>query len=369
MDTQLLNQLAMAQGEERTVQELSSPTGADTVLISESWRSIQMMSILTGTRSRTPSSCGERPHQRDWRMQVRRSPTYRGILRYVASLEVCDAHVRKVDPALRDNLAKRQYSAHASESLVKLPEYLKQTKWKNPNDSFDGPWQFALPTKLQYFEWLQQNPKEQEAFNTHMALQRMERGPNWFEFYPIEERLLANDSDKSRVFLVDVGGGVGHDLAVFSTKFPQLANRLVLEDQTHVLADVYKQDFKLDSQIHRIAVDLFKSQPIKGAKVYYLRTVLHDWPDKQAKLILKHIHDAMDSDSILLLNENALPEEKVPGFQARVDWLMMSILSGIDRTPEQFKTLLNESGFEVHGVWTPEVKSPGAGSVFEASKN
>ena len=301
-------------------------------------------------------------------MEVRRSSSYRGVFRYVASLEVCDAHVRRVDLALRDILANQQYSAHASESLVKLPEYLKQKKWQNPNDSFDGPWQFALPTKLQYFEWLQQDPKEQEAFNTHMALQRMERGPNWFDFYPIEDRLLANDPNKSRTFLVDVGGGVGHDLAAFSTKFPQLANRLVLEDQAHVLADVDKQEFKLDSQIKRVAVDLFMLQPIKGAKVYYLRTVLHDWPDKQAKLILKHIHEAMDSDSILLLNENALPEEKAPGFQARVDWLMMSILSGIDRTPKQFKTLLKESGFEVHGVWTPEVKSPGAGTVFEASK-
>ena len=167
---------------------------------------------------------------------------------------------------------------------------------------------------------------------------------------------------------MDVGGGVGHDLAAFITKFPDLSHRLVLEDQSDVLADVDKQDFKLDDRVRRVPVDFFKGQPIEGAKVYYLRTILHDWPDKQAKLILQHIHNAMDNNSVLLLNENALPDERVSGFQARADMMMMTLMSGIDRSLKQFRLLLEESGFEVGGVWRPEVMAPGAGTIFEAKK-
>lgn len=253
-------------------------------------------------------------------------------------------------------------------SLAKLPQYLQKTNYQNPNDSWDGPFQFGEPTNLQYFEWIEQDPKHQEAFNTHMTLQRIERGPNWFDFYPVQERLLDTDKDTSKKFLVDLGGGVGHDLAAFTEKYPDLAPRLVLEDLGHVLADVDKQEFKLHPQIERVPTDLFKEQTVKGAKVYYLRTVLHDWPDKQAKQILSNIHEAMTDDSVLILNENALPDENVAGFQARVDILMMSILSGIDRTYKQFHTLLEESGFEVLGTYRPQTLSPGAGTIFEAVK-
>ena len=198
-------------------------------------------------------------------------------------------------------------------------------------------------------------------------LQHMERGPDWFDFYPIQERLLHTDKDAAKTFLVDVGGGVGHDLADFSSKFPELASRLIIEDLPHVLAEIDKQPHKLDSKIQRIPMDLFNPQPIKGVKVYYMRTILHDWPDKQAKTILANIRDAMSKDSVLLLNENALPNESVSGFQARADWLMMTI-SGIDRNLHQFQTLLEESGFEVGGTWRPDVMAPGAGTIFEAVK-
>lgn len=258
----------------------------------------------------------------------------------------------------------RMSSLSNANSLAKLPQYLQKTNYQNPNDSWDGPFQFGEATKLQNFEWIGQDPKRQEAFNTHMTLQRMERGPNWFDFYQVQERLLDADKDTSKKFLVDLGGGVGHDLAAFTEKYPDLASRLVLEDLDHVLADVDKQQFKLHPSIERVPTDLFKEQTVMGAKVYYLRTVLHDWPDKQAKQILKNVHEAMTDDSVLILNENALPDKNVAGFQARVDILMMSILSGVDSTYKRFHTLLEESGFEVLGTYRPQDTFTGSWNDF-----
>ena len=67
---------------------------------------------------------------------------------------------------------------------------------------------------------------------------------------------------------------LGHDLIVFHEKFPQLLGRLVVQ---HI---VISGDEKLPSGIEAMKYDLFDPQPIRDANVYYLRTVLHDWPDK-----------------------------------------------------------------------------------------
>lgn len=39
--------------------------------------------------------------------------------------------------------------------------------------------------------------------------------------YPVEQQLIQGaDTDPNAPFIVDVGGGVGHDLAEFKQKFP-----------------------------------------------------------------------------------------------------------------------------------------------------
>ena len=73
-------------------------------------------------------------------------------------------------------------------------------------------------------------------------------------------------------------------------------------------------------------------QPVRYAKAYYLRTVLHDWPDKQAGEIFSNIRLAMDTQSMLLINEDALPEDKVPMYPAELVISMTAALSSLDRT-------------------------------------
>lgn len=47
---------------------------------------------------------------------------------------------------------------------------------------------------------------------------------------------------------------------------------------------------RIELQVH----DFFTPQPIKGARAYFMRSVLHDWPDEQCRKILGHLKDAMD---------------------------------------------------------------------------
>lgn len=47
--------------------------------------------------------------------------------------------------------------------------------------------------------------------------------------------------------------------------------------------------------------DFFQSQPVTNASVFYLRTVLHDWPDSLALNILQHLRDAAQPETRLII--------------------------------------------------------------------
>ena len=244
--------------------------------------------------------------------------------------------------------------------LSKLSDYLGQIGFQNPSDAFDGPFQYAMGTKSHYFEWLNSHPRDQIAFNTVMGISRMDRGEEWFEFYPVEERLrVAGDEP----LLIDVGGGLGHDLIALKAKFPNVPGKLVVQDLPIVIDHVKDLPPGIEAMKH----DFFSPQPVKDAKAYYLRTVLHDWPDKEVREILNNIKTAMNKDSILLINENVLPEANVPLYPAMLDLSMMAIFSSLDRTQSHFKELLISEGFKLLKIWTPKVMLPGCGTLFEAT--
>lgn len=59
------------------------------------------------------------------------------------------------------------------------------------------------------------------------------------------------------------------------------------------------------------AHDFMQPEPVQGADVYYLRMILHDWPDTEAVNILRNIIAAMSKpNSRLLIMDTVLP---VPG--------------------------------------------------------
>jgi len=232
--------------------------------------------------------------------------------------------------------------------ISKLPEYFEKNGWKNPDDVYDGPFQYAMGTDKHYFDFLASKPYYQQAFNTVMTISHRRRGQNWFNFFPVEEKLrVQNPTD---VVLVDVGGSQGADLIAFKDKYPDIPGKLILQDLPIVVAEAKNIPAGIEAQ----GYDFFNEQPVKGAKAYYLRTVLHDWPDKQALQILTRVREAMAPDSILLINETMLPESNVALSSAQADLTMMVSFASLERTKEQFETLLNDSGFELVKVWMPK---------------
>lgn len=195
-----------------------------------------------------------------------------------------------------------------------------------------------------------------------MTLARQNEKSKWFDYFPVEDKLRVKSA--SDITVIDIGGGVGHDLIALKAAHPKLEGKLILEDLPIVISSVKD----LPSGIETVAHDMFTPQPIKAAKAYFLRNVLHDWPDKQASIVLSHIREAMDSDSLLLVSEALMPEENVPFYNVAVDLSMMALGAALERTEEQFKELIERCGFELVKVWRPDGFKPGDGVVFEGKK-
>lgn len=146
-----------------------------------------------------------------------------------------------------------------------LPAWLEKNDYRNPTDARNIAFTMQFNTNLPFFEWLHSDPEHfplASQFNSIMSTYHQGR-PSWIEegFYPVHDNLIqgARD-DEDNVFLVDVGGGSGHDLVEFLSRWPGAPGRLVLQDLPAVLDDIVA----LDPSIERMAHDFFTEQPVKG---------------------------------------------------------------------------------------------------------
>ena len=69
--------------------------------------------------------------------------------------------------------------------------------------------------------------------------------------------------------------------------------------------------------------------------------------------------------SKLLINESVLPNKDCPSFFAAADLNMMSILGGMERTRQQWITLLDSVGLEIIKIWESPYENDADG-VIEA---
>ncbi|KAJ5943728.1 hypothetical protein N7516_003896 [Penicillium verrucosum] len=244
-------------------------------------------------------------------------------------------------------------------TLAKVPEFLRRQDHRNPQGATTGPLQFTEKIDESIWAWLPQNPEKLDYCNTFMEGDRGAR-PGWLEWFPVEERLLCDANPDAETLMVDVAGGRGHDLAGFLARYPDAPGRLVLEDLPHVLGESTIDAERIEKQ----AFDLFKPQPIHGARIYYMKFILHDWSDEENHVILTKLAGAMKQGySKLIIEEFVLADRDGAMLPAMWDWEMMIFCNSMERSKSHWTRLLGEAGFRVIKFWAP----PGDGQgIIEA---
>jgi O-methyltransferase domain len=247
-----------------------------------------------------------------------------------------------------------------------LPKFLAKTKYENITDNTKTVLQDAWKTDQPVFMWFPQHPEAYANFNQHMASRR-EAMATWLSVFPVEQETRGWDPQKP-VF-IDIGGGIGHQCAELKAKYPELPGRVILQDLPHCI------DHALPTPgVESTVADFFQPQPVKGmistiltyqpfpdvlgaARFYYMRGVLHDFPDDKCRLILQSIMEAMGKDSLILIDEMVLPNTGVHWQATQIDLTMMSALASMERTHEQWSALLDSMGLKITKtyVYTPSL--------------
>ncbi|RKK94328.1 hypothetical protein BFJ68_g15204 [Fusarium oxysporum] len=107
--------------------------------------------------------------------------------------------------------------------------------------------------------------------------------------------------------VVDIGGSNGHDSTTIAQAFPNL--KFIVQDLPQLQTSFGEQlPAEIKSRVNFEPHDFLQPQNTQG-DVYMLKMVLHDWPDKYAANILRHLVPHLESGSRILLVEAVAPPD------------------------------------------------------------
>lgn len=95
-----------------------------------------------------------------------------------------------------------------------------------------------------------------------------------------------------------------------------------------------------------------------------MHSCLHDWPDSKAHDILINLKPGLTKGySKLLIHEHVIPDKGAHWLSTGLDIVMMVNFSAKERTEQNWRALLESSGFKIVKIWTCE---PDVESLIEA---
>ena len=138
--------------------------------------------------------------------------------------------------------------------------------------------------------------------------------------------------------VVDAGGGNGSLLRALLERHPELRG-VVLD-----LPETVRDEASFGERLRFEEGSFFDRVP--SGDVFVLSTILHDWPDEEARRILETVRAAAAPESRLVLIEAIIQPGSEPAGAKWLDLLMLVVAGGRERTEEQWRALLGSAGWE-----------------------
>jgi len=177
----------------------------------------------------------------------------------------------------------------------------------------------------EFWSWLAAHPEERAVFD-----HAMEQG--W------ERRIERLDAAGFRgdETVVDVGGGNGSLLLRLLERHPGMRG-IVLD-----LPETVRDEGMFGEQLAFVEGSFFDGVP--PGDVHVLSTILHDWDDESALRILRSVRASAGERLVLI--ESVVEPGNDPSGTKWLDLLMLTLFAGKERTEEQWRVLLEASGWE-----------------------
>ncbi|KAG1794095.1 O-methyltransferase-domain-containing protein [Suillus plorans] len=222
------------------------------------------------------------------------------------------------------------------------------------------------------FDWMARHDGQREAYHTSM------RGLNSIMG---SLAVLAHFPFEKYSTVVDVGGGIG----AFSLPLAKTHKnvKITIHDLPEALVqtrDLWAKECPealAEDRVEFEDLNFFEQVPVKGKDIYYLRNIIHDWPDHESTIILSNIRKALGPNSRVLIHDYVLrqlsrkqaaiehselgvasaPEPLLANFGVgnmrsyQQDMTMLLVHNAKERTLQDFLVLTTVAGLKLEKVW------------------
>ncbi|KAI0187020.1 S-adenosyl-L-methionine-dependent methyltransferase [Astrocystis sublimbata] len=271
------------------------------------------------------------------------------ILRYLASQDFigCTPAQTWHASALTPFFANHGYAAglrFGTECVLPsakgLPTLLADNSFKDMSSMTTTAFQIGNSTSETMYEWLASHPEVKVDFQTWMTESQRHQGPI-FSILPLDE-FINEPSDVETPMFVDVGGGDGQVCAEIRRKYPHWKGKVINQDLQATLMKIGSFPDTVDHQDY----DFFQEQPVKAAKIYYMRNILHNWPEDKCIEILVRIRQAMDTESVAIIDGSSISDTNPSWYESYVDVVMGMFFGARLKTLDEYKAMAARAGLE-----------------------
>jgi ubiquinone/menaquinone biosynthesis C-methylase UbiE len=208
---------------------------------------------------------------------------------------------------------------------------------------------FGMPV----WKFFEQNPQNAKTFNDAMTGMTL----------AVNDAVLSNYDFRSITKIVDVGGGHGSLIASILKANPQMKGVLFDAPSVAEGAQTRIEAEGIADRCEVVSGDFFQSVPA-GGDAYILKWIIHDWNDERSITILRNCYRAMTENGKLLLVEAVVPRGSEPHFSKFIDLNMLVMTGGRERTEDEYRILLEASGFKL----TSTIQTESPMSVLEGER-
>ncbi len=187
-----------------------------------------------------------------------------------------------------------------------------------------------------FYAFMKEHPQEQSVFNDAVA-----------NIGTLEARVIVDAYDFSGYKkLMDCAGGIGRLLVAILGRHKNLHG--ILFDLPHVInqAEPFVKAAGLGDRYQLIPGSFFDSVP-SGADAIIIKRTLWAMPDDQARVVLKHLHQALPKGGKLLIIEGFITRDAQQNeIPTLFDLLFMTENGGRVKSVQEYHELLEAAGFK-----------------------
>ncbi|GAB1191677.1 hypothetical protein APSETT444_000859 [Aspergillus pseudonomiae] len=292
-------------GEERTFAQISADTGLSRSMVKRILRHAMTFRVFKEPRE------GVVAH-------TARS----ALLRSQEAVDFIAVGLEEMDPA----------ALRAAEALQKWPGS------EEPNHTG-----FALVnrTDIPTYKVLEGDPARAARFANTMSIMTNGKG------FDVSHVVNGYDwSALNSATVVDIGGSRGHIAQAVASRFPSLS--FVVQDLPSTVANAAADlPPQLVGRVSFMPHDFFNDQPVV-ADAYFLRWILHNWPDKYCVKILRALIPALRPGARIIINEICVPQPGcIPLWREKqlrtMDMGMMTLFNAQERDADEWRDLLERA--------------------------